>query len=372
MTQQQRSANALGGRTTRTCDSCIRRRARWFCAADNAFLCQACDSTVHSANSLARRHDRVRLNTASNNSSVIAPAWHHGFTRKPRTPRKPSSAAAPKPAPLVPDLEVELDNAIEEEQLLYRVPIFNPALAEFYSPLPLEDSTSINLFDAETKPGAAPPANSDIVCGFQSSELEMAELENLLGQGFDDEQFCMESLGLMDVREDSDVGLCQLADDECVKMEFAADVKYDYPSPVAKMEEYSDEGLMDGGDASIGVENESVSGFKLRLDYDAVASAWGGGGCSPWIDGQRPPQLSLDVFWPDYTGMFGEVSHMAAATVDEGREARVMRYREKRRTRLFSKKIRYEVRKLNAEKRPRMKGRFVKRSSAAAAGSFPY
>lgn len=56
---------------------------------------------------------------------------------------------------------------------------------------------------------------------------------------------------------------------------------------------------------------------------------------------------------------------VAAATVDEGREARVSRYREKRRTRLFSKKIRYEVRKLNAEKRPRMKGRFVKRAAAA-------
>jgi hypothetical protein len=41
----------------------------------------------------------------------------------------------------------------------------------------------------------------------------------------------------------------------------------------------------------------------------------------------------------------------------------VSRYREKRRTRLFAK-IRYEVRKLNAEKRPRMKGRFVKRPAA--------
>lgn len=68
---------------------------------------------------------------------------------------------------------------------------------------------------------------------------------------------------------------------------------------------------------------------------------------------------------------------------DRGREARVSRYREKRRTRLFSKKIRYEVRKLNAEKRPRMKGRFVKRttssfggvgssSSNAPAAAFPY
>lgn len=37
------------------------------------------------------------------------------------------------------------------------------------------------------------------------------------------------------------------------------------------------------------------------------------------------------------------------------REARVLRYKEKRQSRLFSKKIRYQVRKLNAEKRPRLK-----------------
>lgn len=37
------------------------------------------------------------------------------------------------------------------------------------------------------------------------------------------------------------------------------------------------------------------------------------------------------------------------------REASVLRYKEKRQTRLFSKKIRYQVRKLNADKRPRLK-----------------
>ncbi|KAL6978247.1 hypothetical protein U1Q18_041039 [Sarracenia purpurea var. burkii] len=44
------------------------------------------------------------------------------------------------------------------------------------------------------------------------------------------------------------------------------------------------------------------------------------------------------------------------------REASVLRYKEKRQNRLFSKRIRYQVRKINAEKRPRLKGRFVKRS----------
>lgn len=62
---------------------------------------------------------------------------------------------------------------------------------------------------------------------------------------------------------------------------------------------------------------------------------------------------------------YGEMGMVAG---DGGREAKVTRYREKRRTRLFSKKIRYEVRKLNAEKRPRMKGRFVKRAAFPAVG----
>lgn len=44
------------------------------------------------------------------------------------------------------------------------------------------------------------------------------------------------------------------------------------------------------------------------------------------------------------------------------REARVMRYREKRKNRRFEKTIRYASRKAYAETRPRIKGRFAKRS----------
>jgi len=69
-------------------------------------------------------------------------------------------------------------------------------------------------------------------------------------------------------------------------------------------------------------------------------------------------------YFQGLSGVDGEVRSLRGQ-LDEGREARVSRYREKRRTRLFAKKIRYEVRKLNAEKRPRMKGRFVKRTCNA-------
>lgn len=55
------TAMAIAGRASRACDVCGSQRARWFCAADDAHLCQRCDNNVHSANALAHRHERVRL-----------------------------------------------------------------------------------------------------------------------------------------------------------------------------------------------------------------------------------------------------------------------------------------------------------------------
>lgn len=56
------TAMAIAGRASRACDVCGSQRARWFCAADDAYLCHRCDQNVHSANALSLRHERVRLN----------------------------------------------------------------------------------------------------------------------------------------------------------------------------------------------------------------------------------------------------------------------------------------------------------------------
>ncbi|KAF7819485.1 Zinc finger protein like [Senna tora] len=73
--------------------------------------------------------------------------------------------------------------------------------------------------------------------------------------------------------------------------------------------------------------------LSLKLDYEGVLNAWS-------------DQRSLYVPRPGETPL--PLSHHLLIP-------------NKRESRLFSKRIRYEVRKLNAEKRPRMKGRFVKR-----------
>lgn len=45
-----------------TCEACERAPAEFICKADAASLCAVCDAEIHSANPLARRHQRVPIN----------------------------------------------------------------------------------------------------------------------------------------------------------------------------------------------------------------------------------------------------------------------------------------------------------------------
>lgn len=442
MVSDRKLANAMGGKTARACDNCIRKRARWYCAADDAFLCQNCDASVHSANPLARRHQRVRLKTSSLKPSkelsleISVPSWHHGFTKKARTPRsgkhaksKSDQEPARNPLHLVPEIcsdEIETSHEDNEEQLLYRVPIFDPFVAEL--------RTSANSNEAATNMGndgeAADAVGADeskgtvYDCGHDlnqfhgslPSEMELAEfaadVESLLGKGLDDESFDIEGLGLSECKEtdtvdNSSLGSGRVKVEDEGEMEVVMgnnqidgeidmsrgdhepfELSLDYGSPMTCEEEDNKAGVgraialkdhLKSEDCKI--EDAGINTNKkisLNLDYDGVMSAWADQR-SPWTTGERPELDSSDC-WPDCLGTCGTIHNLYGEVgifghpgmMDGGREARVSRYREKRRTRLFSKKIRYEVRKLNAEKRPRMKGRFVKRANfpGAAAAAF--
>uniref|UniRef100_K3YS81 CCT domain-containing protein n=1 Tax=Setaria italica TaxID=4555 RepID=K3YS81_SETIT len=133
--------------------------------------------------------------------------------------------------------------------------------------------------------------------------------------------------------------------------------------PNAKCKEEADgsvEAANGDGDADSTPTKAPKTGLGLKLDADEVLKAWsdkgsmfteGGGPESPTSAADVRAKLAdIDLF-PE-NGAAGGI-----------REASVLRYKEKRRTRLFSKKIRYQVRKVNADCRPRMKGRFVRSPS---------
>lgn len=134
----------------------------------------------------------------------------------------------------------------------------------------------------------------------------------------------------------------------------------------------SDSGGADGG----------RSLFDLLTDVDLATCVTGG---AHLPDGVAPVHHAAAPFWalpgmdawptaawsPSDVAPGGAAGMVVAAAAE--REARVQRYREKRKNRKFQKTIRYASRKAYAEARPRIKGRFVKRApgdpAAAAASS---
>ncbi|KAG0482103.1 hypothetical protein HPP92_010187 [Vanilla planifolia] len=96
--------------------------------------------------------------------------------------------------------------------------------------------------------------------------------------------------------------------------------------------------------------------LSLKLNYDDILKNWSGG--SPFSGEDGSPESAADVI-----AKLSKIDLLTDSGGAEEREASLQRYKEKRRNRLFSKKIRYEVRKVNADQRPRVKGRFVRVSS---------
>ncbi|KAJ6819035.1 protein CHLOROPLAST IMPORT APPARATUS 2-like [Iris pallida] len=110
---------------------------------------------------------------------------------------------------------------------------------------------------------------------------------------------------------------------------------------------------------SPGATSIKPAGLGLKLNYDNVVEAWSDREF-PFTKETGTPEFSADAL-----ARLAEVDLSLDTEGGGAREASVQRFREKRRTRLFSKKIRYQVRKVNADCRPRMKasGRFVRRTS---------
>ncbi|RLN03848.1 uncharacterized protein C2845_PM13G01610 [Panicum miliaceum] len=111
----------------------------------------------------------------------------------------------------------------------------------------------------------------------------------------------------------------------------------------------------------------SARSLLLKLDYEEILAAWADRG-SLYIggaDSDSAPELGLDAVLvevepsqhaagaPPAAACAWSAPEMPPAGPE--RAEKVRRYKEKRRNRLFAKRIRYEVRRVNAVKRPRFK-----------------
>lgn len=96
--------------------------------------------------------------------------------------------------------------------------------------------------------------------------------------------------------------------------------------------------------------------LSLKLNHECVMKEWIGRGSLFSLTAADLSESPTDIIGKlSDMDLFSEVA--GSGTL---REASVLRYKEKRRNRLFSKKIRYQVRKMNADRRPRMKASSVR------------
>lgn len=282
--------DVLGGKTARACESCLVKRARWFCAADDAFLCQPCDASVHSTNQLANKHDRVALGT----SSTPAAAW---FTRKPRTPRiNPKNQTLP----LVPEINNDDPNSPEEEngeQLLYRVPVFDP-LPEGGDQ---DEGIANMLLDDDEACHGLNLAELLSTCG----EELAADVEGLLGRstGIQEDFAYLRSSYTDHISHYESNRIGESLDAKGVKVEEDDEVQEMIACHYASNSSMTGEETKGAASVKTTSDMDSRSSeysqvntrtVSLRLNYEAVMAAWASQG-SPWTKGTRP-QLDIDEF----------------------------------------------------------------------------
>ncbi|KAI3520930.1 hypothetical protein L1887_10385 [Cichorium endivia] len=352
----QSSILGLKSSTTwaRVCDTCRSAPCTIYCRPDAAYLCTACDARIHAANKLqSSQHERVWVCEACEQ----APA---AFICK-------ADAAS-----LCTTCDADIHSANPLARRHHRVPVM-PIPGALYGPQAADPRTVMGL-GVESQSGFLSHDGTEDAIDDEDEDEAASWLlfdgpppKNSQSQNGKDNQFLFNGEG---------------GDDEYLEfMEFGDDQQQCYKVT---------EKMYGGGNADSVVpvqknhhqfQHQEFQNQKFQLGMQYETSNGGGYGYPALTHSVSMSSLEVGVV-PDSTRIEGSISHPrpSKGTIDlfsnppvqiqptqltpMDREARVLRYREKKKTRKFEKTIRYASRKAYAETRPRIKGRFAKRNNA--------
>ncbi|XP_058227602.1 zinc finger protein CONSTANS-LIKE 2-like [Rhododendron vialii] len=293
------------------CEACESAPAAFICKADAASLCVACDAEIHSANPLARRHHRV--------------------------PIMPVAGCLYGPPAVDPCLGPDADDGFlthegvddEDDQ---------------------DEASSWLLLNPVKHNNTNNQTGTGFLFGGEVVD-EYLDLEEY-NSGQENHQ-CTEEYNNQQQLKYGNVVVPQkrYGGDSVVPVQ-SVDTKgqiqqQQYLSYQMEMVEYENPKTGYGYPASIS-HSVSMSSMDVGVVPESTMS-------DVSISNPRPPKGTIELFSSPPT-------HVATQLTPMDREARVLRYREKKKTRKFEKTIRYASRKAYAETRPRIKGRFAKRT----------
>ncbi|KAJ7971155.1 CONSTANS-like protein [Quillaja saponaria] len=341
-----------GSNWARTCDTCRSAACTVYCRADLAYLCTGCDTRIHAANRVASRHERVWVCEACER----APA---AFLCK-------ADAAS-----LCAACDADIHTANPLASRHHRVPIL-PISGCLYGPPAAQESIRqgddgyFTRGDGEEKDEAIDEEGEDEAASWLFLNPVKNSNKNHSHNGYIFGGEVDEYLDLVDYNS-------------CAENQFTDHYNH-------QQQHYSVPKSY-GGDSVVPVQCGEVEGqlqrqrghqFQLGLEFDSSKAGYGFNGsishsvsvtsmdvgivpestmADVSISHSRPPKGTIDLF-------SGPCIQIPTQLTPMDREARVLRYREKKKTRKFEKTIRYASRKAYAETRPRIKGRFAKRTDA--------
>ncbi|XP_057507275.1 zinc finger protein CONSTANS-LIKE 10-like [Actinidia eriantha] len=390
------------------CDFCGEQRSMVYCRSDAACLCLSCDRNVHSANALSRRHSRTLVCERCNSQPAFVRCveervslcqncdWlgHAGSNPASKHKRQtvncysgcPSAAELSTIWSFVSDIPSVTDSTCEKG--LSSMSITDNSLTNCGGPLQSNDGQDASVLVEEnglknidkssvwTKSSSVPqlntkPQNVDKEMGLANStsskmccpgtkapvqheddgfyedfnmdevDLDIENYEELFGVAFNDPQqlFGNDGIGsLFGVKNLSGSDLnCQgaYATQDSSMMQPACS---NAASADSMMSSKTDPNLCFGRQAHSNLSFSGLTGESNGGDYQDC-------GASSML-------------------LMGEPPCAESSMPSTSRSSAVMRYKEKKKTRKFEKKVRYASRKARADVRKRVKGRFVKAGEA--------
>ncbi|XP_045794630.1 zinc finger protein CONSTANS-LIKE 2 [Trifolium pratense] len=332
------AANRVASRHERVwvCEACERAPAAFLCKADAASLCSSCDADIHSANPLASRHQRVPILPISGYlygpPTTLLGADDEGFV---------GGGCAGG------EVEEEEDEGMEDEAASWL--LLNPLKNSNNNSNNHNNNINNNSNDHNNQEGN----NGFLFSGEVDEYLDLVDC-NSCGGG--DNTFTTNTTTTTTTTHHD---------------EYSHQQQDHYGVP---QKSYV-------GDSVVPVQQQQVQNFQLGLEFESSKAgfSYNGGSISQSVSvssmdvGVVPESTMRDVSMNYSRTSKGTIDLFSGPPIQMSshfspmdREARVLRYREKKKTRKFEKTIRYASRKAYAETRPRIKGRFAKRTDADA------
>ncbi|KAK8486559.1 hypothetical protein V6N13_025469 [Hibiscus sabdariffa] len=338
-----------GNNWARVCDACRSAACTVYCRADSAYLCAGCDARVHAANRVASRHERVRVCEACE--------------RAPAALLCKADAAS-----LCTACDADIHSANPLARRHQRVPIL-PILGCLYG-------ASATDLGGQKLVSAAETEN-----GFMATEIDEATAEE------DEEEaasWLLLNPGKNGTNQNTGFLFGGEVDEYLDLVEYNSSVENQFTDQYNQLQQHY---KSYGGDSVVPIQSTDAKdhlqqkqhqSFQFGLDYDSSKAAYSYNGSISHslsvssVDDEVVPESTISDILTSHTGPFkgtidlfsGPPVQVPTQLTPMDREARVLRYREKKKMRKFEKTIRYASRKAYAETRPRIKGRFAKRTGA--------